>query len=70
MHDISLKSVNFQLVGFSQTSLRQPLTDVLALVSLQLKHLSVLGVLNHRAVASKFLFFETNKAQLVKKKTE
>lgn len=50
-----LEAVHFELVGFCEASLGQPLTNVFALVSLQLQHLTVLGMLNHSPITSKLL---------------
>lgn len=50
-----LKPVDFQLVVFSQSNLHEELADVLALVTLQLNHFSILGVLNYSTIAGKFL---------------
>jgi len=53
--ECSLETVHLELVRLGQAAPRQPLADVLTLVPLQLQHLSVLRVLNHSAIASKFL---------------
>ena len=50
-----LKTVDFELFWLSQSSLCQPLTDIFTLISLQLQYLTILWVLNHSSVASKFL---------------
>lgn len=46
-----LETVHFQLIGLGQAGLSEPLTDVLALVTLQLQHFAVFGVLDHSAIA-------------------
>ena len=49
------ESVDFQLLFLGQPNLDQEITDVDPLVSLQLQHLSILGVLHHRTIAGKLL---------------
>jgi hypothetical protein len=49
------------LVGFGEAGFGEPLTNVLALISLQLQHFSVLGVLHYCPVARKFLQNTQNK---------
>lgn len=49
------ESVDFQLLLLGQPNLDQEITDVDPLVSLQLQHLSILGVLHHRTIAGKLL---------------
>lgn len=51
----TLETMHLQLVRLSQSRLGQPLADVLALIALQLQHLAVLGMLDHGAIACKFL---------------
>lgn len=51
----ALETVNFELVWFSESSLGEPLANVLSLVSLQLQHFTVFWVLDHSPVASKLL---------------
>lgn len=50
-----LEAVHLQLLGFNETRLREPLANILALVSLKLQHLAVLGMLHNRAVARELL---------------
>lgn len=50
-----LEAVHFELVRLGQAAPCQPLADVLALIPLQLQHLSVLRVLNHGTIACKLL---------------
>lgn len=47
--------MDFQLLFLGQPNLDQEITDVDPLVSLQLQHLSILGVLHHRTIAGKLL---------------
>jgi hypothetical protein len=47
--------VYFQLVLLDEPGLGQELANVLALVALKLKHLAVLWVLDHGAVAGELL---------------
>lgn len=49
------ESVDFQLLFLGQPNLDQEITDVDPLVSLQLQHLSILGVLHHCTIAGKLL---------------
>lgn len=51
----NLKSVNFELIWFCETSFGQPLANVFSLISLQLQNFSVFGMLNDSSVASEFL---------------
>ena len=50
-----LESVNFELVCPDESDLCHPVTDVVALVTLKLKNLSVLRMLHYRSIASKLL---------------
>lgn len=52
---ISLKTVNLQLLGLGDANLGQELADVVALVTLELNHLTIFGMIHHGAVASKVL---------------
>merc|ERR1719150_2349424 len=55
-----LKSVNFQLIGFDQFRLCKPTTNVVSLITLQLKNFSVLGMLNYCSIASELLLARTD----------
>jgi len=55
-HGIPLEAVHLQLLLLHDVYLQEELADVFPLVSLQLDHLPVLRVLNHSAIAGKFLF--------------
>lgn len=50
-----LETVHLELVRLRQARLGQPLANVFPLVALQLQNLTVLGMLNHSAIARKFL---------------
>lgn len=50
-----LETVHLELVWLCQARLGQPLANVFPLVALQLQNLTVLGMLNHSAIARKFL---------------
>lgn len=50
-----LETVHLELVRLRQARLGQPLANVFPLVALQLQNLTVLGVLDHSAIARKFL---------------
>lgn len=50
-----LEAVHLQLFWLDEFHPRQPLADVLALVSLQLQHLAVLWVLHNSSVTSELL---------------
>lgn len=50
-----LKTVYFQLIRFRESIFGQPLAYILSLVALQLEHLPVLGMFDHRSVAGEFL---------------
>ena len=50
-----LKAVYFQLISLGQLSFCQKATNVVPLISLQLKYFPVLGMLNYRTIASKLL---------------
>jgi hypothetical protein len=57
--------VDLQLVLFDQPSFREELADVFALITLQLEHLSVLGMFDHGSIASKLLKYERAQRGLV-----
>jgi len=50
-----LETVNLDLIFPREPDLLEELADVLSLISLQLNDLSVLGMLDHRAVTRKLL---------------
>lgn len=55
MVTVTSETVHFELVRLGEAILGEPLTDVLALVALQLQDLAVLGVLDDGAVARELL---------------
>lgn len=55
-----LETVHLELVRLRQARLGQPLANVFPLVALQLQNLTVLGVLDHSAIARKFLQGKNN----------
>lgn len=57
---VRLEAVHFQLVRLRKAGFSEPLADILSLVALQLKHFTVLGMLDHRTVTSEFLFAGTH----------
>lgn len=50
-----LEAVHLQLLGLDEARLREPLTNVLALVALKLQHLAVLRMLHDGSVARELL---------------
>ena len=53
--ETTLEAVDFKLIGLRQSTFRQPLADIFSLITLELKNLTVLWMLNHCAIAGKFL---------------
>lgn len=50
-----LKTMDVQLLFFGQANRHKEVTDICTLVSLQLNYLSILWIVNHCAITSKFL---------------
>ena len=57
----SLETVDLELLGLDESALGEPVADLLTLVALELKDLSVLGVLHYGAIAGKLLGKITDK---------
>lgn len=51
----NLETMDFELILLHESGLREELANVLALVSLQLQNLTILGMFDDGAVASEFL---------------
>lgn len=49
------EAVDLELLGLDESALGEPVADLLTLVALELKNLSVLGVLHYGAIAGKLL---------------
>lgn len=52
---MGLKTMDLQLVGLYQSTLDEPVANLGALITLELQHFSVLGMLYHCAITGKFL---------------
>lgn len=55
-HRLPLEAVHFELIGLGNLDPGQELTDVVALVPLQLDHLPILWMFHNCAIAGKLLF--------------
>ena len=64
----SLETVDLELLGLDESALGEPVADLLTLVALELKDLSVLGVLHYGAIAGKLLENTRNSQEMVKQR--
>ena len=64
----SLETVDLELLGLDESALGEPVADLLTLVALELKDLSVLGVLHYGAIAGKLLENTRTSQEMVKQR--
>lgn len=53
---VGLETVHFELILLGDANFGQKLTDVIALIALQLNDFTILGMINHSAVTGELLF--------------